>query len=201
MERALRESRKDLDRAQAVARTGNWRLDVNRNKLTWSTETLRMFGVPPETPLTYESFLAAVHPGDKVHVDRSWKAALAGAPYDIELRIIVDNETKWVRGRAGLEFDAAGEVVGGFGTVQDITDKKRAEERLRESEERFRGIFEHAGTSIAISALDGRFLSCNPAYSAMLGYTEDELRELIFPDLSIRRIGREIWQSFKGCSR
>ena len=45
-ERALRESREDLDRAQAVARTGSWRLDVNRNELTWSAETYRMFGVP-----------------------------------------------------------------------------------------------------------------------------------------------------------
>ena len=183
MERALRESREDLDRAQAVACTGSWRLDVNRNKLTWSTETFRMFGISPETPLTYESFLAAVHPSDKEPVDRSWKAALAGARYDIEHRIIVHNETKWVRGQAGLEFDAAGEVVGGFGTVQDITNRKRAEERLRASEERFRGIFEHAGAGIAILALDGRFLSCNPAYSAMLGYTEDEFRTLVSPDL------------------
>lgn len=52
-----------------------------------------------------------------------------------------------------------------------------------ESEERYRGIFEHAGTGIAIATLDGRFLSCNPAYSAMLGYTEDELGALVFPGL------------------
>ena len=183
MERALRESREDLNRAQALARTGSWRLDVNRNKLNWSAETFRMFGIPPETPLTYESFLAAVHPDDKENVDRSWKAAFAAVPYDIEHRIIVDNETKWIRGQAGLEFDAAGKVVGCFGTVRDITDRKRAEEQLRESEERFRGIFEHAGTGIAILTLDGRFLSCNPAYSAMLGYTEDEFRALVSHDL------------------
>ena len=182
-ERELRESREDLDRAQAVARTGTWRLDGYRNTLTWSTETFRRFGISPETPPTYESFLAAVHPDDREYVDRSWKAALAGAPYDIEHRIIVRNETKWVRRRAAMEFDASGKLLGGFGTVQDITDKKRAEDRLRESEERFRGIFEHAGAGIAISALDGRFLSCNPAYSAMLGYTEDELRTLVFADL------------------
>ena len=106
-----------------------------------------------------------------------------GAPYDIEHRITIGNETKWVRGRAGLEFDADSKLLGGFGTVQDITDRKHAEERLRESEERFRGIFEHVGTGIAIAALDGHFLSCNPAYSGMLGYTEDELRTLVFPDL------------------
>lgn len=314
-ERALRESREDLDRAQAVARTGSWRLDVNRNQLTWSAETYRIFGIPSERPLTYESFLATVHPDDREHVDRSWKAALAGAPYDIEHRIVIEKETKWVRERAGLELDPAGGVLGGFGTVQDITDKKRveeqlresearlrlsneaagigiftidveagytyyspelasmlgfpllrkakiedtfarvhrddlsrvrtqyeeglsgadagqikvdfrfvrpggeirwmtcagrvdfreglrepvpfrvagacvditermrAEERVRESEERFRGIFKHAGTGIAMLDLHGRFESCNPAYSAMVGFTEDELRGLDFRDL------------------
>ena len=60
----------------------------------------------------------------------------------------------------------------------DITERRRAEERLRESEERFRGIFEHAGTGIAIKDLEGRFQACNPAYAAMLGYSEDELRGL-----------------------
>lgn len=66
------------------------------------------------------------------------------------------------------------------GIVRDITDRKRAEDRLRESEERFRGIYEYAGTGIAILDLKGRFLSCNPAYSAIVGYTEDELRQLNF---------------------
>jgi PAS domain S-box-containing protein len=68
-------------------------------------------------------------------------------------------------------------------TNRDITDRKAAEEQLRQSEERYRGIFEKAGTGIAITDLDGRFQSCNPAYSAMLGYTEEELRALNFSDL------------------
>jgi PAS domain S-box-containing protein len=68
-------------------------------------------------------------------------------------------------------------------TNRDITDRKAAEEQLRRSEEKFRGIFEHAGTGIAITDLEGRFQSCNPAYSATLGYTEEELRRLQFPNL------------------
>ncbi|HWJ19575.1 MAG TPA: PAS domain S-box protein, partial [Geobacterales bacterium] len=182
-ERALRESREDLDHAQAVAHIGSWRIDVTRNEVTWSAETFRMFRISPETPLSYESFLAAVHPDDRERVNNAWKAALGGALFDIEYRIMAGAETKWVRARAELERDDTGAVLGGFGTVQDITDRKRAEEQLRESEGRFRGIFQHAGTGIAILDLQGRFRSCNPAYSAMLGYTEDELRSLVFPYL------------------
>jgi PAS domain S-box-containing protein len=128
----LRKGREDLDRAQAVAHTGSWRLDVRRNELLWSNETHRMFGIPREMPLTYEAFVAAVHPDDRRYVDEKWTAALRGEPYDIEHRILVADAVKWVRERAELEFDQAGALLGGFGTVQDITERKQAEEALRE---------------------------------------------------------------------
>ena len=77
-EQALRHSREDLNHAQAVAQTGSWRLDVRRNELLWSDETYRIFGIPRGTPLTYETFLLAVHPEDRALVDQKWKAALQG---------------------------------------------------------------------------------------------------------------------------
>ena len=126
-EEALRQSREDLDRAQEVGQIGSWRLDVRRNVLTWSDENHRIFGVPKGTPLTYETFLGIVHPDDRQYVDTQWKAGLRGAPYDIEHRIVVDGQVKWVREKAYLEFDDAGELLGGFGITQDITERKRAE--------------------------------------------------------------------------
>lgn len=132
-EEALRESREDLKRAQTVAHIGNWRLDTRKNQLYWSDETYRIFGIPPGAPLTYESFLATVHPEDREYVDRKWTAALAGEPYDIEHRIVVGDEVKWVCEQAELELNPRGELLGGFGTVQDITRRKQAEEKLRET--------------------------------------------------------------------
>lgn len=124
---SLRESRRDLKRAQAVAHMGSWRLDVRQDELTWSDETYRIFDVSKETPLTYERFLNAVHPTDRDYVDREWSAALRGGSYDIEHRIIVGDIVKWVREKAELEFNKDGSLLGGFGTVQDITEKKSAE--------------------------------------------------------------------------
>ena len=130
-EEALRENKKDLDRAQAVAHSGSWRLDVRQDKLTWSDESYRIFGVPAGTELTYESLLSYIHPDDKEYVDTKWKAALAGEKYDIEHRIIVDGQIKWVRERAELEFDKDGALLGGFGTVTDITRRKQTEDAFK----------------------------------------------------------------------
>ncbi len=132
-EQALQESQIDLNRAQEVAKTGSWRLDVQRNVLLWSDVTYRMFGVELGTPLTYETFLSAIHPDDRKYVDKKWQAALRGEPYDIEHRIVVNGEIKWVRERAELEFNSEGVLLGGFGTVQDITARKELEKELVDS--------------------------------------------------------------------
>jgi PAS domain S-box-containing protein len=133
---SLSENRADLARAQAVARTGSWRMNVRQNVLTWSDETYRIFGVAPGKTLCYEMFLTCVHPSDRALVDAAWQAALAGSVYDVEHRITVDGKVRWVRELAELEFDASGVLLGAFGTVQDITERKRAEEALREADRR-----------------------------------------------------------------
>ncbi|MFA5422314.1 MAG: PAS domain S-box protein, partial [Phycisphaerae bacterium] len=129
-EEALRLVGEDFDRAQAVGNIGSWRLNVQTNELTWSDENHRIFGVPKGKPMTYEFFLSTIHPDDRQYVDEKWKAALAGEPYDIEHRIIVNGKVKWVREKAYLEFGSNGLLQGGFGTTQDITQRKLAEEEI-----------------------------------------------------------------------
>ncbi len=131
VEAALRRSEDTLNRAQAVAHIGSWSLDIPGDELLWSDELHRVFHVPLGSPLTYETFLAIVHPDDRDRVDRAWKAALRGAPYDIEHRILADGETRWIRERARIELDADGHAVRGIGIAHDITERQRAEEALR----------------------------------------------------------------------
>jgi PAS domain S-box-containing protein len=143
--RQLKQSRDDLNRAQAVAHVGSWRLDVTRNSLEWSDENHRIFGIPKETRLTYETFLGTVHPEDREFVHKRWTSALQGEPYEIEHRIAVGEQIKWVREKAELEFGPAGELLGGFGTTQDITDLKEAEAALKRSIRRFEILSQTAG--------------------------------------------------------
>ncbi|MEJ2108501.1 MAG: response regulator [Acidobacteriota bacterium] len=130
-EEALRQSQSDLKRAQSVGQIGSWRLNVEHDVLTWSDENHRIFGIPKGMPMTYETFLSTVYEEDRQYVDDHWQAALAGAPYDIEHRIWVDDQIKWVREKAYLEFDDDGKLLGGFGITQDISRSKQAEEELR----------------------------------------------------------------------
>lgn len=135
-EEELRLSREDLNRAQAVGQVGSWRLDVRRNVLIWSEENHRIFGVPEGSPMGYETFLNIVHPDDREYVDTQWRAGLQGKPYDIEHRIVANGQIKWVREKAYLELASNGEVLGGFGITQDITQRKLAELALRDANHR-----------------------------------------------------------------
>jgi PAS domain S-box-containing protein len=210
-EAALRESQSDLNRAQAIGQIGSWRLDVRMNKLTWSAENHRLFGIPEGTPLSYESFLAAVHPDDRDYVDRMWTSALEGAPYDIEHRVLSNGQVRWVRERAEMEFDAAGVLIGGFGTTLDITERRRMERSLQRSEARFRELVEQTSDGIMVHDSSGRIVDVNPACAEMHGYTRQEmlrlsLGDLVMPDEQGRLAGtmadvqagharREEWQS------
>ena len=165
----LLEKQQDLDFAQTIGNIGNWRLDVHLNKLDWSDENHRIFGLPKGTPMTYETFLSTIHPEDRDYVDRKWHAALQGEPYDIEHRIIVVGEVKWVRERAELEFDNKGKLLGGFGTTQDITDRKLIQQELLESQQQYADIVGSAMDAIITVDSKHTILVFNPAAEHMFG--------------------------------
>lgn len=182
-EAALRISQADLNRAQAVGHIGSWRLDIRLNRLTWSTENHRIFGVPEGIPLTYQSFLSTVHPDDRDEVDRKWQEALNGGRFDIEHRVLLDSQVKWVRERAELEFDQAGVLLGGFGTSQDVTERKLAEEAVQRSETRYRLLVEQTMDGILVHDDQGGVLDINSAGARMFGYTREAFLDLNVSDL------------------
>lgn len=163
----LKQGEQDLNHAQSVGHIGSWRLDVRRNELTWSRENHRIFGVPEGVPLSYETFLGAVHPEDAAAVDRAWHAALGGAPYELEHRIVVDGKVKWVREKAELEFDSEGRLRGGFGITQDITEITLARQAIQAGQERFRAFMTHSPAVSWIVDLAGCFQYASPSYYKM----------------------------------
>ncbi len=129
-ETVLRENEADLKRAQSVAHIGTWQMNIINKALTWSPETYKIFGLPPDIELSYDKFISCVHPDDLDRVKETMGDLLKMVPTYLEHRINVGDQVKWVREIDELEMDAAGIPVRRIGTVQDITLQKLSEGKI-----------------------------------------------------------------------
>lgn len=130
---ALRKSEASLANAQRIAHIGNWDWDIPGDELAWSDEVYRIFGLDPdEFGATYEAFIGYVHPEDREFVMREVNdAVMYGKPYSIDHRVLLSDGTeKIVHEQGEVVFDESGRPLRMSGTVQDITDRKRAEEEV-----------------------------------------------------------------------
>jgi PAS domain S-box-containing protein len=180
-EEALIDSERRASRAQEIAHLGSWELDLAGNRLSWSDEVYRIFGLQPQRfSATYEAFLEAVHPDDRATVDAAYYGSVRDGRegYEIEHRIVrkSDGQVRVVHERCEHVRDGSGRIVRSVGMVHDITERKKAEQALEESEERFRVIAETSPIQISVSrALDGTILFTNPAYDDAFGFAKGEL--------------------------
>jgi diguanylate cyclase (GGDEF)-like protein/PAS domain S-box-containing protein len=131
-EQALQQRERELEEAQRIAHLGNWVSDFTRNEIRWSDEVFRIFGLTrPQWAATHEAFMQAVHPDDRDRVQAAVDAALAGAAYDIEHRIVRPNgDVRTVYQNGVVDFDRDGTPLRMVGIVHDITEHRQAEERL-----------------------------------------------------------------------
>jgi PAS domain S-box-containing protein len=134
LSRDLQESKAWLEEAQRVAHLGYWVWDLQTNQLIWSDETYRIFGLSPQEGLIdLDKVREMIHPDDRETVFRTAeKAVRSGARADCEHRLFRPNgEMRVVHSLADLKRDASGRPHKMFGTTQDITERKRAEEELQ----------------------------------------------------------------------
>lgn len=176
-EDALRKSEARLTEAQQLARIGNWEMDIPANRLIWSDEIYKIFELDPgEFDASFESFIEVIHPEDRKKVKLAYINSLnRKVPYDIVHRLLMpDGRVKYVHARSDTHYDSQGHPLRSIGTMQDITEQQVAQEALKQSEEKYRNVFENVVEGLYRTTPAGRFVIINPAFARICGYESPE---------------------------
>jgi PAS domain S-box-containing protein len=165
-----------------MAKVGGWEFDAQSLQGTWTDEVARIHDLDPSLPTNVELGLSFYTGDSREKIEQAVNEAIEQAkPYDLELELITAKGLhKWIRTMA-LPVLQNGKVVKVRGIFQDITERKTIEATLKESEERFRSLYENSTIGMYRTTPDGRILLCNPALLQMLGY--DSFEELAHRNL------------------
>jgi two-component system, cell cycle sensor histidine kinase and response regulator CckA len=186
-EQRFRDSEARLALAQDAAQIGVWDSDLKTNVITIRGHFARLHGLSPDrTTITRQEWSSLIHPDDRERVDALRRQARERThTFDAEFRVLwPEGSTHWVHAKGTVSIDDFGQPSRTTGVVWDITERKQAEAKLGESEERFRRVFEEGPLGIALVARDQRFLKVNNALCQMLGYPEEELLQKTFADIT-----------------
>jgi len=189
---ALRKSEANLAAAQRITHLGSWELELKdginstKNVINWSDEVYRIFGYEPRSiDPSIEFIYHAIRPSDRAIFSEGFVSAIKeGKFFDVEARIVLpDGRDRLLKTQAETVIGANGRTERMFGTIQDITDSRRAEEALRDSEARYRDLVENANDLIYTHDMDGNFTSLNRAGELVSGYSREELLRMNYADV------------------
>src|SRR6266403_3072515 len=173
----LAESKAKLEEAQRITHVGYWEWDILTGRVNWSDETYRIYGMQPqERPMDIAACQEKIYPEDW---QRGIEEALGGgAGFKAECRVIrPTGEVRIAHFQGDVKRDASGQPYHMFGTVQDITERKRAEDKIREQESELRQIVDLVPQLVAVFGPCGERLYANRIGLDYIGLSLEEWRQ------------------------
>ena len=171
MENSLRESRQLMAESQRIAQVGSWEYDIASDTHTWSDELFRIYEINPAEGASYAGCMNATHPDDREAVANAYLSAVeSGQPYESEHRLLMkDGRIKYVHERGETLCGPDGRLLRAVGMMQDITERKQVEKKLKEALEFTEGIINAIPDVLLEMDSAGRYLNVwtqNPALLA-----------------------------------
>ena len=191
-----------LSEAQELARLGSWERDLRTGEVTWSDQQYSLLGLDRDTPDARERFIAMIHPDDRPAFDAAVVANERGETYALDIRVVLPTgELRWhhVRGEVTKWVDGRPALVSG--TSQDVTDRHRSEDELRDALSLLSATLESTADGILVVDAEGRIASFNQRFAEMwnlpphiLASRDDEramghvLQQLVDPDGFVAKV-------------
>jgi PAS domain S-box-containing protein len=198
-EQRLRESEQQLKEAQHIALIGSSRWDAVTDTTFWSDELYRITGWDPSLPAPTNAERAKLYTPESYAVLRLAvaRAMETGDPYDLELEIVrTDGELRHVLAKGRAIRDEQNNITGLLGTMQDITERKRSEEMIKEREVQYRELVETARDEIYTLSTQGTFTSVNSAFESVTGWKREEWIGKPFVDVLHPKDGHKMNERF-----
>ncbi|MEH2069277.1 MAG: PAS domain-containing protein [Nostoc sp.] len=178
-ETKLRESEERIRLATNAAEVGMWFWNLTAEELIWTDKCKQLFGLSLEAEISYEIFFKYIHPEDRLSVEEALARSLAAkVDCEIEYRIIwPDGSIHWIDAKGRFFYDTDGKALRMMGTAQDITQRKQAENTLRQRETQLRRLVDSNIIGIMFATPD-YITEANEAFLEMVDYTREELLTL-----------------------
>lgn len=204
-EQELQKANNRSEKLQQAALLGLWELDIIGNKLIWSNEFYRIFGLKPqEIEAAHKTLLKIIHPKDKNRVKDSYSNFLKNkTPYEIEYRLLLKSgEIKCILEKCETAYNGKGEAVHSLGTVFDITKQAQLAEKLKNSEERLSQIIKVSRDWIWEIDTNGLYTYASEKVEDILGYKSAEIVNKkyfydFFPEENREKLKKIVFKSFK----
>lgn len=173
----LRMQQERLAEAQRIAHLGYWDWDIISDRIYWSDEVYRIFGLSPdEFGASYEAFISTVHPDDVEYVNEAIRKALEeDVPYTIDHRIVLSDGSVHCVHAEGEVFFENEKPARMLGTVLDITELRRAQDELQQVSRQNERLLNSTGEGIYGVDVEGNATFVNPAALQMTGYGQEEV--------------------------